>query len=420
MDELDYAIQLMNNGNVDEARDTLKRFVLGATDEEKFIVSELYYDWGFIEDAVVLLKKLLDIYPQEGQLITKLSEMYIDLEKDESAIDLLNGINEDDSYYLQSLLHLADLYQTQGLFEVSEQKLLEAKQLAPDEIVIDFALGELLFSIGQYNRAIPFYEKVIVKEEEINNVSINERLAESHALLGHYQTALTYYEKIDNKDPDTLFKYGFTAFREGRNDIAINIWKQLIEKDPNYHTVYTELATALKDEGLMEDAYSIIQQGLMYDEFNKELYFLAAQIALSLQKQEESIDFLKEAILLDSDYREAVLLLIRLYKEDGQYANIIDLVHDIQKMGASDPLYDWELARAFKEEEEFSKALNAYEEAYIPLSDDKDFLKEYGYFLVEEGMQREAINALDQYIALDPMDEETISFVERLKFSIND
>src|SRR5699024_7551273 len=117
-------------------------------------------------------------YPNEGELMIPLAEMYIELQKDEAAIQLLNDIKQDDSFYLESLLLLADVYQAQGLFEVSEQKLLAAKELAPDELVIDFALGEFLFSIGQTNRAIPFYEKIHQQTLELNNVEIGERLAE--------------------------------------------------------------------------------------------------------------------------------------------------------------------------------------------------------------------------------------------------
>src|SRR5699024_1442284 len=125
-----------------------------------FMIAEVYYQWGYFEEASDVLEDLLLKYPNEGQLIVQLTEMYIELEQDERAIQLLNNVKEADEFYLESLLHLADLYQAQGLFEVSEQKLLQAKELAPDEIVIDFALGEFLFSIGQANRAIPFYEKV--------------------------------------------------------------------------------------------------------------------------------------------------------------------------------------------------------------------------------------------------------------------
>src|SRR5699024_4205856 len=127
-----------------------------------------------------------------------------------------------------------------GLFEVSEQKLLEAKRYFPEEPVIDFALAELLFSIGQENRAIPFYEKIYKETREINQVSILERLAESHASIGHYETALTYYEQLDSDNPDILFKYGFNAFQQDKNDVAIRVCKQHITNDYLYQAVYED------------------------------------------------------------------------------------------------------------------------------------------------------------------------------------
>src|SRR5699024_2883189 len=103
------------------------------------------------------------------------------------------------------------------------------------------------------NRAIPFYEKIHQQTLELNNVEIGERLAESHASLGHYDKALAYFEKLNSENPDVLFKYGFTAAHEKRNDIAIHIWHKLLDLDPYYHTVYYELAKVLNEEGRMEE-----------------------------------------------------------------------------------------------------------------------------------------------------------------------
>src|SRR5699024_8383686 len=160
-----------------------------------------------------------------------LADIYIELEDDENAIHLLNDIKEDDPAFIQSLLQLADLYQAQGLFEVAEQKLLTAKQLEPNEIIIDFALAELLFSTGKYQRAITYYEKIAKETNELANVSINDRLAEAYAATGAYETALQFFQDIDSEDIDALFKYGITAYHAGRNDIAIGTWKRVIEQD---------------------------------------------------------------------------------------------------------------------------------------------------------------------------------------------
>lgn len=417
MDWIDKATQLMDDGNAEEAIAFLQKNEQNASDEKLYMIMEQYYEWGFFEEGIAILENLLDKHPDEGELIVPLTEMYIELQRDEEAIQLLTQIAQDDPFYLESLLLLADVYQAQGLFEVSEQKLLEAKKLAPDEIVIDFALGEFLFSIGQANRSIPFYEKVMEQTKELNGVHIGERLAESHATLGHYDEALAYFKELESQNPDVLFKYGFTAAQTKRYDIAINAWMELVELDPYYHTVYIELSKALKEEGRTEEAYEIIQKGLALDEFNKELYVIAAEIAIQLNKEAEAISYLKEAIVLDHDYQEAVMLLIEMYKATDDFDHIIELITTIQDMGANDPLYDWELAKAFEAMEKYKEAFQKYEQASIHLSHDSDFLKEYGYFLSEEGHFDKASKFLLKYLKLEPLDEDVQSFVERLNNS---
>lgn len=420
MDTLHQAAQLLENGQVEEALELLKEANQHASDDEKYTIANLYAEWGFLDEAIAVLETLLKKYPTEGQLITELAGLYIELEQDEPAIHLLNDLPKDDPFYVQSLLLLADLFQAQGLFEVSEQKLLEAKQISPDEVVIDFALGELLFSIGQANRAINFYEKVLQQTDELNHILIKERLAESHAMFGHYELALQYYEELDSNDPDTLFKYGFIASQQKRNDKAIQAWKKLIELDPYYHTVYSELAAVMKEEGQTKEAYEMIKQGLLHDEYNKEMYLMAGQLAATVGDEAAAEDHLKQAVSLDHDYKDAVLFLIKLYENKQDFNQIIDLLTTIKASGAEDPIYHFELAKALREEERYKEALSAYQDAAVHLMHDSAFLKEYGYFLTEEGLLQEAVDVFTKYVTLEPLDEEVSAYIERLNFSINE
>src|SRR5699024_967692 len=86
-----------------------------------------------------------------------------------------------------------------------------------------------------------------------------------------------------------------------------------------------------------------------------------------------------------------------------------------QQTGTNDPLYDWELARAHYEMESYREALKYYEKAYTNLNQNGDFLKEYGYFLIEEGRTSEAIPVFESYLQIEPSDVEVYEFVERLK-----
>lgn len=176
-----------------------------------------------------------------------------------------------------------------------------------------------------------------------------------------------------------------------------------------------QLAKAYEDEELLNDAYETTLKGLKLDEFNKELYYLAGTLAHKCNLDEESEKHIREAVNLDMDYKEAVLFLIELLKLKDKPEEIIELIRMVKEYGGDDPLYDWEIARAYIEIESYNDALNHYKEAYNSLQHDNDFLKEYGYFLVEEGKSLEAIKVFTTYLDQDPQDDEIMEYVNRLK-----
>ncbi|SHF56663.1 tetratricopeptide repeat protein [Ornithinibacillus halophilus] len=415
MDKISQAVNLMETDQTEKALQLLDEFLNTANDDEKFSIANLYLQWGLIQEASTIIMELLEKYPDEAQLKIMQAEIYTELEQDEQAIQLLDEINEDDEAYLQVLVQLADLFQSQGLYEVAEQKLLKAKQMEPNERIIDFALGELYFSIGEFRKATTYYERVNKYEQEIGTISLSERLAEAYARIGEYETALTYFEQADPDNTDLLFRYGFTAMQAKRNDIAINVLEKVIKEDIYYHSAYYHLAQAYEGEEQTQEAYEAATKGIKVDEFNKELYFYAGKLAHKLGKNEESVQYVQEAIALDQEYKEAILFLIEFFKEQEKYREIVELVSSIKETDAIDPLYDWELARAYNELEEYDYALKHYREAYNSLQHDDDFLKEFGYFLSEEGRIKEAIEVFEAYLKQQPLDDDVSEYITRLK-----
>ncbi|WP_040981384.1 tetratricopeptide repeat protein [Oceanobacillus jeddahense] len=415
MNTIQQAIELAEKNETEKALALLSDYQKNADDDSLFQIAELYLQWGFLIESRTILEQLIEKYPEETSLKLTLSDIFIESEEDELAITILNEIPEEDEGYVQALIQLADLYQAQGLFEVSEQKLLEAKHIDPQESIIDFALGELFFSIGEYLKALNYYERVYAESKEVGNVSIEDRLGEAYAAAGEYEKALQFYKEEEEPDPDKLFKYGITAHQADRNDIAVKAWDHVLDVDQDYYAAYTQLANVYKEEGELEDAYKVAEQGLERDSYQKELYFLAGDIAHQLGRNAESEEHVREAISLEPDYKEAVLFLIELLKAREAFDEIVELIQSIKETGAEDALYDWELAKANVEIESFDDALNSYREAYTSLQHDSDFLKEYGYFLTEEGRVQEAIPVLKAYLEQQPIDEDVREHVERLE-----
>src|SRR5699024_6785779 len=104
-----------------------------------------------------------------------------------------------------------------------------------------------------------------------------------------------------------------------------------------------------------------------------------------------------------------------ILKDEHRLEGVIDLITEVKGLGAEDPEYDWELARAYNENEEFEKAYEYYKLASEHLQTDSIFLKEFGYFLVEDSKIPEAIDTFKKYLEVDPQDNEIIAFLNRLQ-----
>lgn len=412
------AIELIESGKTEEGLRKLEQIKKHLHDEEKYQLAQYYFQWGMMDQSLGILEDLHVLYPDETDIILLLAEIYMELDQEEKSIQLLNQISKNDPAYPQSLLLLADLYQLQGLSEVSEQKLLEAKEILPDEKVIDFALGELYFHLGKYKKAIQSYELVLKEHEEISNVSIYNRLAECLSTCGYFEDALSYYEKgiKNHEDLHTLFSYGFTALQAEYYQTAIKQFEKVKEMDPGFTSVYLYLAKSYEHEGMLNNCFQTIKDGIKYDQFNKELYLYGGKVALKMKHNQEAIEMLKEALALDPGYIEAALTLTNYYNATGNFEETIDTLTEIMtKYDEFDPKFHWNLAKAYHQTEQYLDALNHYQSAYTFFKEDIDFLHEYAFFMLEEGDRKKAKELFEKVLELDRTNDEIQEILMQLE-----
>ncbi|MGM0776697.1 MAG: tetratricopeptide repeat protein [Bacillota bacterium] len=414
MDKVNKIITLLENGHHEEALENYQQILLDGSHEERFLLAEELFQYGFLEESKALYERLLEAYPEEGELLVLLAETHIDLGNEEEAILVLERINEHDPSFPQSLLLLADLYQMDGLFEVSEQKLLKAKEILPDEIIVDFALGELYAEQGRFLEAKRIYENVLRKEEIIAGINVNQRLADILSAGGAFEEALSYYEKaLDDKlEINTLFSYAFTALQAGFNRTAIEKLTELKELDPEYHSLYLYLAQAYEREEEAGNGLEAVKEGIKQDEFNKELFFYGGKLALKNGNEKESEDMFRQALALDPEYVQAAILLNKLLLQQERYEDVIEITEMLNEL--EEPQLIWDSAVAFQHIEEYSEALNKYQLAYTFFKQQPDFLSDYGYFLAEEGKREEAAEIFNTLTELEPGNEEYLDVLQRL------
>ncbi|HBJ9987202.1 TPA: tetratricopeptide repeat protein [Listeria monocytogenes] len=391
--------------------------VQAGTDEEQYYLAEELFTLGFLDETEDLYELLLAKYKDEGELLVRAAEVALEKDDIDSAQDYLEKVNKEDEAYIESLLVLADLYQMQGLFEVSEQKLLEAKQMAPNEPIIDFALGEYYLSQARFASAVQSYQTAVEAGLTIISngaVSVYERIAEAFAASGAFEEALSYYERAleDKESVDTLFGMGLTAYQAKDYTKAIHALEHLREHDPSYTTLYSYLAKSYEENGEPEKAIAVLRDGLTQDEFNKEMFLEAGKLAVTLRLPEEAEEFYRQAIVLDEEYSEAIMQLNKLLLAKEDYEGVIELVEGLGEEVISEPQIFWDVSVAYQETEQYNKAKANYELTYSHFTNNPTFLKEYGLFLREEGEYAKSQEVLRNYLELEPEDTEILSLFD--------
>ncbi|PFE04241.1 hypothetical protein COE15_10610 [Bacillus cereus] len=418
MQKFEQAVSYIENGEAEKGLELLKELVKQGTDEEKYDIARYYHTLGFIDEALAITEDLRLLYPEESEFTIFLAELYIDLDKEDEAIEVLHDIPEDDELYVQSLLLVADLFQMQGFDDVAEQKLLKAKEMMPEEPVITFGLAELYSSKGEEQKAIAYYESLLAEHKVMGGVVIALRLAETLSAIGNWEEAITYYEEglEEQKDIHSLFGYAFTLYQGEEYQRAIGAWKELKELDPEYASLYMYLAKCYEKEGMLQESYETLHEGIKIDELSVPLYVELANIAAKIGKLAEAEELLQKALQLDPGHLGAILKYAYILKEQEKYEELIAAVENAMDSGEQDTQLLWDLAFAKKQLEMYSDALKHYESAYTSFKNHPDFLEEYGYFLLEEGLRREAKEVFTRLLQLDP----TQIHIEELLYNLED
>ena len=414
---IEKVLEKINNGELQEAYQHIHTIQNSGLEDDIFVLAEHLVELGFLEQAEQLYHQLLATHPDEGELLLSLAEIYLELDKEDEALELVKKVKKEDPVYPSALLLEADLYALIGLEEVAYKKLKEAKKIQPDEVLIDFALGEQCYAQGSYLEAIEYFENVLKEHEELAGVSITQRIAEAYSSLGKFEEALPYYDRSLQQKTElhTLFQYGFTAYQAGHYKTAIDQLTKVKNLDHEYHSLYLYLASSYEQLEELEEAYQVIKDGIRQDEYNKELYLKAGKLALKLHRQDQAIAYLQEAIAIDPGYLEAGITLSKYFVAEEMFEECVELIQSIVEFGENDPQYDWMLALSYNGLEEFEKAKQYFEEAYTYYKDDVDFLDDYGKFMIEEGNLKVAAEIFNKLLKINPWNEEYLSIIEKLE-----
>lgn len=365
---------------------------------------------GFFDEARQAYLLLTQFEPEESAWTILLAEILVNQGEYDQALSVLYDIPEDNPNYPSVLVILSELYKAQGYYDVAERKLLLAKELAPEEAILDFYLGTLLFESGSMERSVQYLERFLKNstEETGEENRARELLVEASLEMGNDEPLqeLLSDEGLESASNELLLSIAKHDVQEGNYDHADKIYQEVLSRDEeNYEALLGLGHIQMFKHDYLKAIMSLSKMTESYP-FEKDPFFSLGVSYLSIGQMEKGQEALRQAYELSPESFEIMQAYIEILLYQEEFEEVQDiLVREIEE-GLENGQIFYLMARAKEGLEEFEEALEFYQKASIELEDSVEFIVDYVRFLREEGRVAEAKEWLEHGQNLEPLNED--------------
>lgn len=415
MSKADEVIETIDDGDFSKVDSLIKDSLRVDDEQTQFSLAETLMSRGLSVQAKTIYEHLLTIYPTEGQILSRLAEIAVSDGDSDQALDYISMITPDSPAYAENLLVSADIYQSQALYEVSEQKLLTGIREFPDEDVFKFALAEIYFDENKFSKALTYYNMLLeMGIKNYSGISITLRKASSLAGDGQYEEAISEYEKLNalELNEDAQFQLGFLYNQVKDYNKSITTLEKLLSTNRDYPTVYPILAEDYLNIKKTSDAFKYAQLGLNINELDERLYQVAFESG-TVEDASGAIKIIEEGIKKVENPLPLIIQLSDYYITKGQFKANLDLLsgRDV----SNNPKLTWNLAKSQFETDDVDHAQENIMVVLDDYKDNLDYLSDLIEILRSTGNNDVLKSALALYLKQDPDNESMRDLLDQLQ-----
>ena len=365
---------------------------------------------GFFDEARQAYLLLTQFEPEESAWTILLAEILVNQCEYDQALSVLYDIPEDNPNYPSVLVILSELYKAQGYYDVAERKLLLAKELAPEEVILDFYLGTLLFESGSMERSVQYLERFLKNshDETGEENRARELLVEASLEIGNAEPLqeLVSDEGLESASNELLISIAKHDAQEGNYDHAEKIYQEVLSRDEeNYEALLGLAHIQMFKHEYLKAIMSLSKMTETYP-FEKDPFFSLGVSYLSIGQMEKGQEALKQAYELSPESFEIMQAYTEILLYQEEFEEVQDILANEIEQGLENGQIFYLMARAKEGLEEFEEALEFYQKASVELEDSVEFIIDYVRFLREEGRTTEAKEWLEHGQNLEPLNED--------------
>ena len=365
---------------------------------------------GFFDKARQAYLLLTQFEPEESAWTILLAEILVNQGEYDQALSVLYDIPEDNPNYPSVLVILSELYKAQGYYDVAERKLLLAKELAPEEVILDFYLGTLLFESGAMERSVQYLERFLKNshDETGEENRARELLVEASLEIGNVEPLqeLVSDEGLESASNELLISIAKHDAQEGNYDHAEKLYQEVLSRDEeNYEALLGLSHIQMFKHEYLKAIMSLSKMTETYP-FEKDPFFSLGVSYLSIGQMEKGQEALKQAYELAPESFEIMQAYTEILLYQEEFEEVQDILTNEIEQGLENGQIYYLMARAKEGLEEFEEALEFYQKASVELENSVEFIVDYVRFLREEGRTTEAKEWLEHGQNLEPLNED--------------
>ena len=365
---------------------------------------------GFFDEARQSYLLLTQFEPEESAWTILLAEILVNQGEYDQALSVLYDIPEDNPNYPSVLVILSELYKAQGYYDVAERKLILAKELVPEEAILDFYLGTLLFESGSMERSVQYLERFLKNshEETGEENRARELLVEASLEIGNDEPLqeLVSDEGLESASNELLISIAKHDIQEGNYDHAKKLYQEILSRDEEHYEALLGFGhIEMYNHEYLIGIMSLSKMTETYP-YEKDPFFSLGVSYLSIGQMEKGQEALKQAYELSPESFEIMQAYTEILLYQEEFEEVQDILAREIEEGLENGQIFYLMARAKEGLEEFEEALEFYQKASVELEDSVEFIIDYVRFLREEGRVAEAKEWLEHGQNLEPLNED--------------
>jgi FkbM family methyltransferase len=242
------AIEHYQSGNLEQSENICRKIVEVQPNNAQVLhlLGVINYLLKKYDSAIKYFQESLSLNPSDAEAYYNCGNAFKDKEQFDEAVTWYKKALQFDSRNPSIYLNLGYVLGKKGELDEAVQCYREALRLEPDNAMAHFNLGNALFDKGLFDEAMEQYQKTIAIDPE--NAEAYHYLGGIFHDKGLFDEAIEYYQIALAIDPDNAdaSNYLGSIFQEqGQLDKAISYYEKAVRIDPNliiYNNLFLKMA----------------------------------------------------------------------------------------------------------------------------------------------------------------------------------